>query len=146
MTKKILIRLSPKLIYLTKKKLFKIKYLICFVILFFLIYEIYTIFQLPPYPYEPNQKNVDDLLTKEEFKNIFQPYLYDLKCLNNSICFAKFKSFGFDRKKIIVELTSLTHLAHVSLIACLLLKLVVAELIATKVIELFKHFKSYKYG
>lgn len=95
---------SFKLMHLVRKKVFKLRFLICLAVLLFLIYKIYTILELPPYPFEDNQENVNGLLTDEEFKKVFsQPILSDIKCDNSSMTLVAINSANsnFNRRQAI---------------------------------------------
>ena len=79
-----MIKLAISKLRALRKRFFKVKFLIFLFCLIFLVFQIYQHFRLPAYPFEPNQNNVNGLLTSQELAKIFKTYSSDLKCKNES--------------------------------------------------------------
>lgn len=62
-----------------------LKHLVWLVVLIFLIAKIYRFAQLPAYPFEEGQVDVDSLLTEDEYRKIFQPHLSSVRCNEQSV-------------------------------------------------------------
>lgn len=67
-----------------RKQVCRLKYLVGLIIIIFLIVKIYRFVQLPAYPFEAGQENVNSLLTKEEYKKISHPFLSGGQCNQQS--------------------------------------------------------------
>lgn len=67
-----------------RKRVFRFKYCLCLIVLVLVIVNIYWFAQQKPYPFEEGQENVNSLLTNEEYRKIFQPFLSSVQCNRES--------------------------------------------------------------
>ena len=91
--------------FLNFLKKFKLKYIVFVVILILVLFLIYPIIQPPAYPFEPEQRTVNSLLTKRELRRAFESYAGDLKCRNVSMTLVAINSGAnnFNKRQAIRE-------------------------------------------